>query len=133
MEVLTLDRLVGTVPDQVDLRDYLERLIEVTETSIQSRMLSLEKTIDTALSAMNSKLETLTTANARMIELQATYVTRDLYDKLHAELEQRVDSLEGQQNVERGRRDSAQRLIGILALLGTFLGSLATILYYVHR
>jgi hypothetical protein len=82
-------------PDDISLREYVERLIAAERERVDTRLEATAEALRLQAAEYERRLATLNHAHEQAVEVQNTYVTQEKYeDKLAAEAEARETALQ---------------------------------------
>jgi len=93
----------GSCPETRESLARLDERIIAIKDELERLESSGERALNLASAELARRLDTLNHAHAQAIEVQATYLTREVFDLAMKELTSRVTSLEGEARESRGR------------------------------
>jgi len=119
-------------PQHVTLRDYLQRQIDDMDRRVaeslaahdrrgQQQFSAAQEAVDKAERTMSARLELLNEFRAQQADESKKYMSRDLYDREHANLAARVTAVEMTAGTLQGR---ALAFAGMAAIIGSIVGAI---------
>jgi len=84
--------------DRINLREHLDQIIRIKfkaqEQAVEQRFNAHDKALELAAGELGRRLEILNHAHQQAMEVQRTFVPRELHETTHIALERRIASLE---------------------------------------